>query len=125
MPRRTRYKVNLSDAAVRDFQRALDWSVEHFGKSARLRYARLISQAIQDIGDNPKRPSSRKLTEPDSEGLRAYHIGLSREYVAGRRVGNPRHVLIYVFDAAAGQVDVVRILHDTNEIRLHIPDEPL
>lgn len=54
-----------------------------------------------------------------AEGVRIYHIASSRNNVAGDKVHDPRHVLIY--RCIGNIVEVGRIIHDSRDIARHVP----
>ena len=91
--------------------------LETFSATAARRYATLIGQALRDIETNPGRLGSKQLPE----GLRTYHIELSKARVNGSRVKDPRHIVLYR-RRDHGVVEVLRILHDSTDIQRHLPD---
>lgn len=113
------YEVRLARAASRDITAILKWSLREFGEAAALRYASLIEQALSDIADDPERPGSKERPEV-REGCRTYHLEFSRSRVAGSRVKEPRHFLVYRFrDLHA--IEIIRILHDNRDLARHLP----
>lgn len=84
-------------------------------------YDLLLGQALQDIAENPERPTSRMHPEfgPD---VRSYHISLSKKR-SGTRIGKPRHVMFYTLEFE-DVVFVMRIIKDDMDTRLHL-DESL
>ena len=116
MPDRPEYKVRVLAPAALDAVETFEWGVTEFGAEAAVRYADLIDQAIRDVGDDPKRPGSRAVE--GREGVRVYSLHFSRKRVGGRRVLNPRHVVVYRIRGTV--VEVLRILHDSRELERHI-----
>ena len=52
---------------------------------------------------------------------RTYHLSMSRTRVTGARVKEPRHFLLYR-RRQDGAVQVVRILHDSQDQDRHLPE---
>ena len=113
------YELRLARAASRDITAILKWSLTEFGEAAALRYADLIEQALTDIAADPKRPGSKQRSEI-GKGCHTYHLEFSRSRVAGGRVKEPRHFLIYrLRDRNA--IEIIRILHDSRDLARHLP----
>ena len=110
--------VRLTRAAQRDVLAIRNWTRKKFGKPAAARYEALIEQAVEDIGVNPERKGS---SEPAGfPGVHVYHLTFSRNNVAGARVREPRHFLLFR-RRAEGFVEVGRILHDSFDLEQHLP----
>ncbi|MCI3133698.1 type II toxin-antitoxin system RelE/ParE family toxin [Phenylobacterium aquaticum] len=95
-------------------------SGEVFGQQARRRYSALLDVALRDLLDDPKAVGSQ--LRPDlAAGVYVYHLRHSRQRarVAGTIVSDPRHLILYEFDAA--EVRVMRILHEAMDLARHIP----
>ena len=111
-------RYRLSAEARIDISGALQWSQAFFGISARTRYGKLITIAVQDVSAQPFRVGSK--AEPRlGEGVRIWHLRLSRDHVdlVSGRVKNPRHFLIYRVE---GDLVVIgRLLHDATEFGPH------
>ncbi len=105
----------------------LAWSEERFGVAARERYQDLLSPALRDIVDDVARPGVRMRPELGLNVF-SYHLFFSREGATGRsgptrvKVLRPRHFLVGRI-AEPGLVDILRVLHDSMEVSLHLPDE--
>lgn len=103
----------LSAAAKQDIIDILAWSAERFGKAARQRYRALLRTAISDIASDPTRPGSK--TRPElGDGIRSWHLSLSRRRSPVGSVRMPRHFLIY--RVGRDGVTIVRVLHDAMDI---------
>ncbi len=113
-------EVRLTGAARRDLLAVLTWSMKEFGERAALCYDALIKQALKDIGENPDRPGSRARDDIATNGVRTYHFSFSRSRVGGVTVKPPRHLLLYR-PSGKGVIEVGRILHDSRELRRHLP----
>ena len=112
------FVVSLASTADRDFLDIMDWSAEHFGANAANRYEALIGQALIDLGNDPFRRGAKQRPELPEEVF-VYHLGGSRDRVAGDRVKAPRHFLLYRIDGS--HVEVLRILHDSRDLAQHLP----
>lgn len=93
----------------------------HFGAAAALRYDALIAQALRDLLVDPMRAGSKDRPEIMAMGARTYHLHFSRDRVAGDRVNEPRHFLLYRI-RRDGVIEVARILHDSRDLDRHLPD---
>lgn len=119
MPNQPPAPARLSPQAEADLDEILEWSEEQFGHGAALRYAELVIQALRDLGSDPARPSARQRPELP-QGVYTYHLASSRVRVqAADRVKTPRHFLLY--RVAVARVEVLRILHDSRDLALHLP----
>jgi len=107
----------LTPAARRDIKRILRWSEEKFGKGAALRYEALLVQAVRDIEADPARPGvSRRPYLPADVLL--YHLGFSRDRVAGEAVKEPRHFV--AFRIRAARLELLRVVYDSRDLARHL-----
>jgi toxin ParE1/3/4 len=120
MAKRPILRAGLSPEAQEDITEILVWSHEHFGASALERYEELIIQALRDLESDPRRPGTRERSDL-LPGLRSYHLASSRDRVAGHRVKEPRHFILYR-QPSDGILDIVRILHDSRDLGRHVPE---
>ncbi|MBI5084593.1 MAG: type II toxin-antitoxin system RelE/ParE family toxin [Acidobacteria bacterium] len=113
----------LSPEAEQDIRDVLKRSRERLGVSAEVRYRGLLKQGLRDLAADPERPGSAERSEL-GRGVRSYHLWFSRERAraGGETVRGPRHFLIYRVRNAA-TLDVIRVLHDSRELRLHVPGD--
>lgn len=117
-------RVTVSPAAVHDVESILDTSQENFGVAARERYEALLTQAIQDVADDPDRPGSERRDEI-ARGVRTYHLAFSQKRAARRaaqRVKRPRHLLLYRV-SRNDSVEISRVLHDSMDLDRHMREE--
>jgi toxin ParE1/3/4 len=116
-------RFQISRKAEQDIESILDWTQEHFGERARLRYEALLVRAIRDVVANPERLGSLARPEIASATL-TYHLVNSRDRVPARvgRVRRPRHFLLYRV-SEDGSVEIGRVLHDTMDLERHVPDD--
>jgi len=116
------FKARPSAKSDRDFSDILKWSLREFGESAALRYKVLLEQALADIQVAPFRPGSQDRSDL-APGVRTYHVRFSRRrarVVAGP-VRNPRHFLVYRVREDDGEIDVLRILHESCDLPRYFP----
>lgn len=101
--------VAFAAPARADIVDILDWSATRFGADARGRYEHLIDLAVRQIAKEPSAVPSRERTEI-SAGLWAVHL----RAVAGREVGDPRHIVFYRFDSTT--IRIVRVLRESRDL---------
>lgn len=110
----------LTQPARSDIVRVLTWSQDRFGIQARMRYRALIDAAINDIAVEPTRVGSTERPEL-GDGVRTWHLRLSRDRSSAEPVHQPRHFLIYKLDQDV--VVIGRVLHDIMDLARHVePD---
>jgi toxin ParE1/3/4 len=120
--RRPPFEIRVSHEARRDIRAILDWTGKEFGKRAALRYESLLTQALRDIDEDPKRPGSLARPEIAIEGARTYHLAFSRGRVKGPGVKAPRHFLLYR-RREEGVIEVGRVIHDARDLERHLPED--
>jgi toxin ParE1/3/4 len=113
----------IAPKARSDIAHILAWTEESFGPQASRRYGNLIATAMEQVATNPELAGSRP--RPDiTDHCRTYHLFFSRKSVgrSGDRVRRPCHFLLYrVTDT--GMVEIGRVLHDSMEVKAHLPEE--
>lgn len=110
----------LSQLARSDIVEILFRSADRYGLDARDRYQALLATAINDIASGPTQPGSKPRPEL-GEGVRSWHLRLSRDRSPVGRVQEPRHFLIY--RAEDGLVAIGRVLHDAMDLAAHVDPE--
>lgn len=117
----TQYRI--SDSALSDITDILKHSEIQFGTAARVRYQELLRTAIEDLADVQNRVASC-LRDEVALGLRSFHLIHSRKRAASAKgmVQRPRHVIFYRL-ADDQVIEIVRILHDAMEAKLHLPQD--
>jgi toxin ParE1/3/4 len=108
------WRVRLGAAAELDFANILKWTTENFSARQSRIYRDTLVQAITALADGPDIAGSKPRDEI-TPGLRTLHVARH-----GRR---GRHFLMYRA-APARTVEIVRILHDSMDLRRHIPPDP-
>ncbi len=87
----------------------LDSARDH-GLQAAERYGQLILTAMTALGDNPRMIGSVEVAR--LRGVLAYPIRLLRQRAEPvRRVGNPRHLIVYRA-GSDGAVEILGLVHD-------------
>ena len=116
-------QYRLAPRAALDIEAILEWTHEHFGERGRIRYEALLTKAILDVADEPERVGSQARPEV-AAGVRTYHLRQSRDRVdpAVGKVKQPRHFLLYRI-GGDGCIEIGRVLHDTMNLRRHLPDD--
>ncbi len=107
------YQVTLSPRAEEDLTEIFDWTRRHFGEDQEENYRELLALAIEELADDPASPRSRNRIDLHSNA-RVFPIA---------RVGRPAsHFLVYTI-SAADEIEVVRILHDKQDMPRHLPED--
>lgn len=109
------YRLIRTQRASADLAQIRDYTTQNFGKRLALAYAALLRQAFKDILTDPFRASSKDLGHI-VEGLRGYHIALSKHRVQAK-VRHPRHMILYTVQ---DDVIVLRVLCDTSDFKQHV-----
>lgn len=100
----------LSRAAEAQIDTLLFESARAYGIEAAGRYGQLILVVMAVLGDTPDMLGA--ITVPRLQNIRAYPMRLARRRVGpGRRVANPRHLVIYRL-ASDGVVEILGLVHD-------------
>lgn len=110
-------RVRLAPEARRDIAAIARESLESFGGTIWSAYRVLLEQALSDLGEDSDRPGSRDISDV-RPGYRLFHLRYSRRRVAGRRIGRPRHVVIYRL--TDGSVVILRVLHERMLLSRHL-----
>lgn len=116
-------EVVIAPRARSDIVSILAWTDQHFGPQMVKRYSKLIQTAIAALAADPDLPGSSSRPEI-GDNCRTYHLYFSRK-TAGRgadRIRQPRHFLLYRV-TAGNAVEVGRVLHESMELELHLPEE--
>ncbi|HAG81196.1 MAG TPA: plasmid stabilization protein ParE [Cyanobacteria bacterium UBA12227] len=97
----------MTPQARSDLKNILKYTQKTWGSEQRERYKKLLNDAFTKIAANPARGFPREELRP---GYYSYHVG-----------SHGRHYIFYrVLDDT---VEVVRILHDSMDIRQHFPEQ--
>jgi toxin ParE1/3/4 len=112
------YRYAVGEGARADIRDILIRSQDDFGSDIRDGYEELIFTAFSDIADAPAGVGVKDRSEL-GEGLRTWHLALSRDHVGDdvRRIAVPRHI---VFFRVVGEVvQIARLLHESMDPGLH------
>jgi toxin ParE1/3/4 len=111
VPPPTCWRPRLGAAAERDFAAILRWTAQRFGAGRARVYRQTLLLAVRDLASGPDVLGS-KARDDILPGLRSLHVA--------RRGRRGRHLLLY---RAAGdaEIEILRILHDSMELRRHLP----
>jgi toxin ParE1/3/4 len=109
-----RWRVRLGAAAEVDFANILKWTTETFGGRQSRVYRDTLVQAIGELADGPDVAGS-KARDEIMTGLRTLHVA--------RRGRRGSHFLMYRV-APKSTIEIVRILHDSMDLRRHVPSAP-
>jgi toxin ParE1/3/4 len=93
------WTLRLAAQAEGDFRMILLWTREHFGSSQAMIYASTLRLALEELLDGPEIP--------------VLHVA--------RQGRKGRHVVVFRTEQA-GVIDVLRILHDSMDLKRHVPD---
>ena len=120
MSKKAGYKMLFTAPARGDIRDVMEWSRKHFGRAAAERYDALLTQAMDDISENPIRPGAKQRATI-SPGLWVYHLQFSRDRAVTESgiVKQPRHFLVYRIVGSV--IRLLRILHDSRDLARHIP----
>lgn len=100
----------MSKPAQDDFIQILEWTQAAFGDVGRARYENLISTALIDLRNDPKRAGVRQ-REDIGRGVCTYHLASSRKRInTSNQVAKPRHFVL--FRVSRHVIEVARLLHD-------------
>lgn len=113
-------RLTVTGPARSDLLNIRKYTTDRYGHATAHYYNTLLSQAIQDIREDPYRLGSKHLPEI-GKSIYSYHIASSRNRVE-RTVKKPRHLIFY-FLPDEDKVIVVRVLHDSRDFTLHISEE--
>lgn len=123
MPKRpARTIATLTPSARQDIRDASRWSELKFCKAAAIRYRALLVQAFRDLEADPVRPGSKARPELMVPEVRTYHLASSRSRTEQSGVKTPRHYILYR-SIAPGHIEIARILHDSSDLKRHLPRE--
>jgi toxin ParE1/3/4 len=107
-----RYKLRFSKEAVKDIEQVLAYTGTRFGAHKHLEYKELIRLALEEIAVDPIGWPAKNRVEVHPD-VWTFHIAKS-----GKKA---RHLFLYrVVDEDF--VDISRLLHDSMDLRRHLPD---
>lgn len=104
------WTVRLTATAEADFQNIIVWTLEEFGVGQADIYADTLTSAITALIDGPTIVGTRERREI-GKGLCTLHVA--------RRGRKGRHFVIFRFNSSARQIEILRLLHDAMDLKLH------
>jgi toxin ParE1/3/4 len=104
--------VRLTETAEADFQNIIVWTLGEFGLGQADIYADTLISAITALVDGPTIVGVRERREI-GKGLCTLHVA------RGDRKG--RHLVLFRVKSRAHQVEILRLLHDAMDLKLHTP----
>jgi toxin ParE1/3/4 len=113
-------RYQLSNPAKADIVAILKRSEELHGLHARIRYRALLTAAMRRVANEPEGPLTTAHTDL-LPGIRSFHVRHSRKESREARVAKPVHVVLYR-SLQPGLIEIVRILHERMNPRLHLGD---
>ena len=113
------FRLEVAQAASLDIASIAAWSSRKFGIAAALRYQALIRQALRDIESDPIRPGVKVRSDLEHP-VRTYHLAFSRDHAPlDEQVRRPRHYVVY--RVKDGIVEVLRLIHDAQDLQRQLP----
>jgi len=106
-----RWRVRLGAQAERDLLGILHWTAQNFGDQQAKDYRSTLLQSIRELVTGPDVAGARK-RDDIVKGFYSLHVARH-----GRR---GRHLLLYQ-TAGGRNIEIVRILHDSMDLRRHLP----
>ena len=106
------WRVRLSTAANTDFADILGWTESQFGGVQAERYEAIIRATIHELkqGRNIRGIKARNDVAP---GFMTLHVARH-----GRRA---RHFLLFRVAEQQQRIEIIRILHDSMDLKRHLP----
>jgi toxin ParE1/3/4 len=105
--------VRLTATAEADFQDIVAWTLEEFGDRQARIYADVLSAALAALITGPTTAGAKERREI-AKGLFTLH--------AARNGRKGRHFVLFRVRANVRQGEILRLLHDAMDLRLHTTD---
>ncbi len=111
------WDVRLTNAALSDYREILLWTRQHFGERQAGAYADILDDALAELSDGPALAGAR-MREDLGHGLFLLHIARNKRQA--------RHFIAFQVRRTARTISVLRILHDSMDLKRHLaqPDDP-
>ncbi len=111
-------RLSVTDAAQRDIQDIYWTSQDRHGLEAARRYRSLVALALDDLQQEPNRPTSKAV---GIASLRLYALRIPARRLARQdAVRSPPHLVIYRYDEL--EVEIVRVLHAAMDLPHHLAE---
>lgn len=105
------WTVRKSAAVNADYIQILRWTERRFGEAQARIYARTLGAALLDLRGGPSIIGSHLCTDLADN---IYTLHVARKGLAGR------HFVVFRANDASLQIDVLRILHDSMDLKRHL-----
>jgi toxin ParE1/3/4 len=105
------WTVRKSTTVNTDYIGILRWTERHFGREQARIYARTLGTALLDLRGGPNIVGSHLCTDLANN---IYTLHVARKGFAGR------HFVVFRANDASRQIDVLRILHDSMDLKRHL-----
>ncbi|WP_062063245.1 type II toxin-antitoxin system RelE/ParE family toxin [Cellvibrio sp. OA-2007] len=108
----TKWTLEFSFSALKDYQDILAWTLDRFGAQQARVYARAIESAFQELHQGPDAVCLRWRPEL---GVRVASLHVARNGYKGR------HMIIFSLSALEDEavIRVLRLLHDSMDLQRH------
>ena len=103
--------VRLTAQATQDVEDILDWTFAQFGPVQMASYTDAINEALEDLSEGPQLIDVRRRHELGDD-VATLHV--SRH---GRK---GRHLLVFRVDETACLIEILRVLHDSMDLKRHL-----
>lgn len=107
------HRLRFSSHIIRDIEEVLTYTLNRFGPAKREAYKAAIRDTLAAIAHDPASLASRERSDI-GERVRTYHLSTALK--------RARHLILYQI-ADEGIVKVGRLLHDSMDLRRHVPVE--
>jgi toxin ParE1/3/4 len=106
--------VRLTAAAEADYQNIIAWTLEQFGDLQARVHADTLSAALVELTAGPTTVGAKERSEI-GKGIFTLHVA------RGGRKGRHFVLLRIGPDTPQSQIEVLRLLHDAMDLKLHTP----
>ena len=110
-----RRTVRLTTAAETDFEKIIDWTIEHFGELQGVAYAETLLLAIDALTAGSL-VADAKPRDEIMKGLYSLHVA--------RQGRKGRHFVMFRVAAGGDAIEVLRLLHDSMDLPRHLVPGP-
>jgi toxin ParE1/3/4 len=106
-----KFKLRFSNEVLRDLDRVLIYTGEHFGPQKYREYQQLIRSALRSIESHPFRAPAKSRPDIHPDAM-TFHIA--------KRGQHARHLFLYRVREDQ-RVEISRLLHDSADLQQHLP----
>ena len=105
------WTARLADRAAQDVEDILDWTLEQFGPLQLESYTDVINDALEALNAGPQLIDVRGRPELGDD-VATLHVA--------RHGHKGRHQLVFRVDKMACLIEILRVLHDSMDLQLHL-----